>query len=140
MQSLEKIFSIYKQKRLTLTPERKLIIELLHDDRSHPSIDEIHHRAKQQLPHISKTIVYNTITELETFGEINKLDFVNENTPRYDPNVTPHNHLYCSRCHRAFDIAIDPNELNIDPEKFSGFTIEKYQVTFYGICPDCQES
>ena len=140
MQSPEKIFEVYKQKRLTLTPERKLIIELLHKDRSHPSIDEIHQRAQQEMPGISKTMVYNTIMELEIFGEIDKLGFVNRNNPRFDPNTEPHNHLYCSRCHRVVDIDVESNEINIDPEKFSGFTIEKYQVTFYGICPDCQES
>jgi len=140
MQSPEKIFTLYKQKRLTLTPERKLIIELLYGDKSHPYIDEIHQRAKQHMPDISKAMVYNTISELETFGEIEKLGFVNGNNPRFDPNVEPHNHLYCSKCHRAFDIAIDPNEFNIDPEKLSGFQIDKYQITLFGVCPDCQES
>ena len=140
MQSLEKIFEVYKQKRMTLTPERKLIIELLHQDTSHPTIDEIHQRARQQMPDIPRTLIYNTITELEAFGEITKLDFVDGSTPRFDPNPAPHNHLYCTSCHRAFDIDIDPDEFNIDPEKFSGFAIEKYQVTFYGICPDCLES
>ena len=140
MQSLEKIFEVYKQKRLTLTPERKLIIELLHQDTSHPTIDEIHQRARQQMPDIPRTLIYNTITELEAFGEITKLDFVDGSTPRFDPNPAPHNHLYCTSCQRAFDIAIDPDELNIDPEKFSGFAIEKFQVTLHGICPDCQES
>jgi Fe2+ or Zn2+ uptake regulation protein len=140
MHSPKKIFKDYKKKRLTLTPERKLVIELLHEDTSHPSIDEIHQKAKQHMPDISKTMVYNTITELEIFGEIKKLNFVDGNNPRYDPNVEPHNHLYCSRCQKVIDIEIDSNEINIDPEKFSGFQIDKTQVTFYGICPECQTS
>lgn len=140
MRSSKKIFKLYNKKRLTLTPERKIIVELLQDDTSHPSIDEIHQRAKQEMPEISKTMVYNTITELEAFGEIDKLGFVNGNNPRFDPNVEPHNHLYCSRCHQVVDIDIEPNELNINPEKFSGFQIERHQVTFFGTCPNCQES
>lgn len=139
MQSTDEIFNLYRRKRLTLTPERELIIQLLQDDSSHPSIDEIHQRAKQHMPDISKAMVYNTISELETFGEIEKLGFVNGNNPRFEPNVEPHNHLYCSQCHRVLDIDIDSNEINIDPEKFSGFEIENYELTFYGICPECQE-
>ena len=140
MNTPKKIFKIYKNKRLTLTPERRLIIELLADDTSHPSVDEVQQRAKQHIPDISRTMVYNTIIELETFGVIEKLDFVDENLPRYDTTVEPHSHLYCSRCHRVVDIDVDSNEINIDPEKFSGFQIKNYQITFYGICPDCQES
>jgi Fe2+ or Zn2+ uptake regulation protein len=140
MHSPKKIFKVYKKRRLTLTPERRLVIELLHEDTSHPSIDEIHQKAKQHMPDISRTMVYNTITELEIFGEIERLNFVDGNNPRFDPNVEPHNHLYCSHCHEVIDIEIDSNEINIDPEKFSGFQIDKTQITFYGICPGCQES
>lgn len=140
MQSPQKIFAHYKEKRLTLTPERKLIIELLQEDTSHPCMDEIHQRAKVQMPDISRTIVFNTVTELELFGEIKKLDFITGNSSRYDTNIMPHSHLYCTRCHRVFDIEIGLDAFIIDPEKFSGFDIEAAQVIFYGVCPDCQET
>lgn len=140
MRSSKKIFKLYKKKRLTLTPERQLIIDLLQDDTSHPSIDEIHQRAKGQMPDISKTMVYNTVTELEMFGEIKELEFVMGSFSRYDTNIDPHNHLYCSNCHQVADIVIDSNAFNIDPEKLSGFQIDNCQATFYGICPVCQNS
>ena len=140
MQSVQEIINLYRQKRLRLTPERILIIELLHGDKSHPTMDEVHQRAKNHMPEIAKAIVYNTITELEIFGALKKLAFTNGSVPRYDTNTEPHDHLYCTDCHQVRDVDVDLSPLNTDLEKSSGFNIHKSRVISFGLCPDCQKS
>jgi hypothetical protein len=50
-----------------------------------------------------------------------------------------HHHLFCMRCHALIDISRDFKGLELSQET-GGYRIVKSQVTFYGYCPDCQDS
>lgn len=139
MQSPKAIINRYRQKRMRITPQRRLIMELLIEDNAHPCVYEIYEQAKAQMPDISRATVYNIFNELEELGAIKKLDYVMGSCSRYDTNIQPHDHFNCTECGQMVDISKDPCANDIDHNKLSGFKIEKCQVTFYGICPDCQK-
>jgi Fe2+ or Zn2+ uptake regulation protein len=63
---------------------------------------------------------------------------LSEGGQRYDTNNETHHHLYCVQCHTLVDIDRDFEGLQLRPEETSGYQILNRQVTFYGICPDCQ--
>ena len=139
MQSPEALIKLYRKKGLRITSQRRLIFEILAEQRSHPTVEEIYQRVRLRMPDVSRSTVYNIIHELVELGELFEVEDISEEGTRYDTALDYHYHLYCKNCHKLIDIEPDLDSLNLPPEKASGFKIQRRQVTFYGICPDCQE-
>jgi Fe2+ or Zn2+ uptake regulation protein len=123
---------------LKITPQRRLILELLANDDSHPTAEQVYQRVLSVMPDVSRTTVYNTFRELSDLGELAPIHSFSEGGHRYDTNNETHHHLYCTQCHTLIDIDHDFEGLDLTPEETSGYQILSRQVTFYGICPDCQ--
>jgi Fe2+ or Zn2+ uptake regulation protein len=140
MQSVEVLIKLFRQKDLKITPQRRVIFELLAEDDSHPTADEIYQRVLSVMPEVSRTTVYNTLRELVALGELTTVEDLGESGTRYDTNGSHHHHLFCMHCHALIDIGRDFAGVELSPEETAGYQIVKSQVTFYGICPDCQDS
>lgn len=138
MESLETLLALLRQNGLKVTPQRRIILELLNGDESHPTADEIYQRVLAVMPDISRTTIYNTLRELVALGALTEVHDLSQGGLRYDTNTGPHHHLFCTRCHALIDIDRDFAGLNLTPEEASGYQVMKHQVTFYGICPTCQ--
>ena len=138
MKSLEMLLEQLRQNGLKITPQRRVILELLVQDGSHPTADEIYQRVLLAMPEVSRTTVYNTLRELIAMGELTEVQGLSEGGLRYDTDTSAHHHLFCTRCHALIDIDHDFEGLALPPEESSGYQIVRQQVTFYGICPNCQ--
>ena len=138
MKSLEMILDQFRQNGLKITPQRRAILELLSEDNSHPTAEQVYQRVLTTMPDVSRTTVYNTFRELSDLGELAPVHDLSEGGQRYDTNNEIHHHLYCIQCQKLIDIDSDFEGLELTPEDSSGFQILSHQVTFYGICPDCQ--
>ena len=139
MKSLETLLDLFRQNGLKITPQRRLILELLAQDDSHPTADEIYRRVLSVMPEVSRTTVYNTLRELIALGELTEVQDLSDAGLRYDTDTGVHHHLYCMRCHTLIDIEHDFGGLTLPPGESSGYQIVRHQVTFYGVCPDCQK-
>ena len=140
MQSVDGLIKLSRQKNLKITPQRRVIFEVLVEDDSHPTAEEIYQRVLSVMPEVSRTTVYNTLRELVALGELTTVEDLGESGARYDTNRSHHHHLFCMRCHTLIDISRDFMGLELSPEETEGYRIVKSQVTFYGICPDCLDS
>jgi Fe2+ or Zn2+ uptake regulation protein len=138
MESLETLLAVIRQNGLKVTPQRRTILELLIRDDSHPTVDEIYQRVLAAMPNVSRTTIYNTLRELVALGALTEVHDLSRDGLRYDTNAGTHHHLFCTRCHALIDIDRDFEGLSLSPEEASGYQVMKHQVTFYGICPDCQ--
>ena len=138
MRSLEMLLERFRQNGLKITPQRRVILELLADDDSHPTAEQVYQRVLAVMPDVSRTTVYNTFRELVESGELTPVHDLSDGGQRYDTNSEPHHHLYCVRCHTLIDIDRDFGGLDLTPRERSGYQILGHQVTFHGICPDCQ--
>jgi len=138
VKSLETLFRQLRHNGLRITPQRRVILELLADDDSHPTAEQVYQRVLSIMPDISRTTVYNTFHELSALGELTPVLDPSDGGQRYDTNNERHHHLYCTQCHRLIDIDHDFEGLSLTPEESSGYQLLSRQVTFYGICPDCQ--
>lgn len=139
MSSLENSIDLFRQSGLKITPQRRAILELLAHENAHPSAEEIYQQITETMPDISLATVYNTLHELVALGALVEVQDLNENRLRYDTHTDSHHHLFCTRCHALIDIHHDFEALNLTPEETAGYQILKHQVTFYGICPECQK-
>jgi Fur family transcriptional regulator, stress-responsive regulator len=121
-----------------MTSQRRVVVEVLDGEHVHLTADEVHARAAERLPEISRATVYNALGELVSLGEVIEVS-TDGRAKRYDPNAhRPHHHLVCSRCGTIRDVhpAGDPlTDLPID-ERF-GFTLSGVEVTYRGLCPSC---
>jgi Fur family peroxide stress response transcriptional regulator len=139
MLSLEMLIKTLRQSGRKITPQRRAIVELLAHEDAHPTAEEIHQRITETMPDISLATVYNTLHELVALGALAEVQDLSENRLRYDTHTEIHHHLFCTRFHALIDIHHNFEALNLTPEEAAGFQILKHQVTFYGICPECQK-
>lgn len=138
MRSLGELLDQFRQNGRKITPQRRAILEVLIRDRSHPTVDEIYQRVLPVMPDVSRTTVYNTLRELIAWGELAEVQGLSEGGSRYDTDTSRHHHLFCIHCQTLIDVDHDFAGLILPPEDASGYQILRQQVTFYGICPDCQ--
>lgn len=138
MKSIDTLLSRLRQRGLRITPQRRVILEFLVNEESHPTAEQVYQRVSSLMPDISRTTVYNTLRELSDLGELAPVQDLSQGGQRYDTSTEPHHHLYCVACHKIIDIDRDFEGMSLSPEEASGYQILSHQATFYGICPDCQ--
>ncbi|MGW8951857.1 Fur family transcriptional regulator [Streptomyces sp. NPDC055709] len=121
-----------------MTSQRRVVAEVLDGDHVHLTADEVHVRAAQRLPEISRATVYNTLGELVSLGEVMEVS-TDGRAKRYDPNAhRPHQHLVCSACGTIRDVHPTGDPLTGLPEQERfGFTVSEVQVVYRGLCPAC---
>jgi Fe2+ or Zn2+ uptake regulation protein len=138
MRSVEAIIKQFRKHGLRVTPQRRIIIELLEDNGTHPTVDDLFQHVKSKLPEVSLATVYNTLHELVALGELKQVEGLAGGSTRYDTNTSHHHHLFCEKCHQLVDIDAHLDDVQFPEEALSGYLIKRRQVTFYGICPGCQ--
>lgn len=121
-----------------MTPQRRVIAEVLAGNHVHLTADEIHERAVSRLPEISRATAYKALSEMVALGEVAVVN-VEGRARRYDPNVDgSHQHLVCERCGLIRDIHPSGAEtLRLDEAERHGFELKGVDVTFRGVCPAC---
>lgn len=126
------------QQRQTI--QKQIIIETLDKLRcvkGHLSIDEIYSAIKENYASISKTTVYRNVRQLAEAGTIKQV-VLEDGLERYDLNVHEHYHFTCTACHVIYDVELDgvldfPQYIG----KKYGFTTEKINLSFTGVCDSC---
>jgi len=140
MQSLETLIDLLRQSGRKITPQRRAIVELLMEQDTHPAAEDIYQQLVETMPDVSRATVYNTLHELVALGALAEVQDPSENRLRYDTHTERHHHLFCTRCHALIDIRHDFGSLHLTPEEAAGYHILSHQVTFYGLCPECQKN
>lgn len=139
MKSPEALITKYRQKGMRITPQRRMIFELLSGDETHPTVDGLYQRLIEKMPEISLATVYNTINELVSLGELHAIEGWREGGIRFDTITDPHHHLYCTECFKVTDIDVEIEPIQLLPLHTVGYQVARAQITFYGVCEDCQK-
>lgn len=124
-----------------MTAQRRVVAEVLDGEHVHLTADDVLARAAVRLPEISRATVYNTLGELVSLGEVAEVA-TDGRAKRYDPNAhRPHQHLVCSNYGAIRDVhpAGDPLADLPASERF-GFTVSEVEMTYRGLCPDCNQA
>ncbi|MER5687457.1 transcriptional repressor [Streptomyces sp. NPDC002205] len=121
-----------------MTSQRRVVAEVLDGEHVHLTADEVHVRAAERLPEISRATVYNTLGELVALGEVMEVS-TGGRAKRYDPNAhRPHQHLVCSNCGTIRDVyPVGEPLADFPAEERFGFTVSEVQITYRGLCPSC---
>jgi Fur family peroxide stress response transcriptional regulator len=118
------------------TFQRLKIYKYLHDNKKHPTVDEIYRVLVKDIPTMSKTTVYNTLNMLVKKGLISAVNITGTEV-RFDGEMTGHHHFLCEKCGRVIDIAIECPVCN--EKEIQGHKITELHGYFKGVCGSCRK-
>ena len=119
--------------------KRNAILSCLQGTTLHPSAEMVHEMLQQEHPDISLATVYRNLARFKSQGLIQSLGTVN-GIERFDANTDPHVHFVCTGCDSVLDLPQIqvPHGLERDVESCSGCHVDACQLTFTGLCGNCQ--
>ncbi len=119
--------------------QREAILDVMKENRTHPTAEEIYKLVLEKESQISKSTVYRNINILVDLGKIRKLNMT-VGPDRYDYLYKEHSHAICEKCGKIFDFYYD-----IDKDKISNELLKQIEknidinsIIIYGICEDCK--
>lgn len=136
MSPVNRLCSQLKAQGRRVTPQRRAIIQVLQENGSHPTAEQVFARVRSGMPDLSPATVYNTLHELVEIGTLRELD-LGRGERRYDVNTEGHDHLVCLGCGHVEDVPHEREALVLPPEHTHGFQIVDCSVIFRGYCPAC---
>lgn len=122
-----------------LTAQRRAVAQALDGINVHLTADEVHARAADILPEVSRATVYSTLHELAEMGEILELR-IEGRSKRYDPTTSPHSHLVCDSCGVIYDVqhGLTPPQLPLS--EAHGMAVSRAEVVYHATCESCLAS
>lgn len=129
-----------KQQGYRLTPQRRLILEILHSENSHLTADHIYERIKNQLNGVNISTVYRTLDLLESLGLVIRTEYENGHIYHH-AEESHHHHLVCQKCGRIQECSetiLAPLRIKLVREY--GFEADLSHHVFAGICSLCREA
>lgn len=137
MKTPAELTELFRGRGLKVTPQRQLLFGLLHGNGVHPTAESLYAAARAQMPTISLRTVYQTLSDLESMGEIQQLH-LGTGSSRFDPNTDSHHHLVCDECGKVRDVYTEVRDLSVPRGRAQGFAVTSVEVVFRGVCNDCR--
>jgi Fur family ferric uptake transcriptional regulator len=128
----------FKEKGFKLTPQRKLIMDIIHDNEAHLTTEKIIAHVQDRMPGVHKSTIYRTLELLEKAGCVYK-SAMGDKLIYHHPEEGHHHHLVCRKCGQSIDCDEDiftPVERLIGTKY--GFHIDFKHVVMSGLCQECQ--
>ncbi len=117
--------------------QRLKIYEYLAKTYAHPTVDMIFTELAKEIPTLSKTTIYNTLSLFQRSGIVSGLT-IDANEIRYDPDPRVHAHFKCFECGSIFDIPVEPSyaDMVIAEEH----EVKERHIYLKGTCKNCSEA
>jgi Fe2+ or Zn2+ uptake regulation protein len=128
-----------REAGLRVTAPRATVLEVLDAAHDHPRVDQVIERVRARGVPISTQAAYDVCEALHHAGLARRIEPAGS-PARYESRVGDnHHHLVCRVCGLAVDVdcAIGAAPC-LDPVEHAGFRVEEAEVTYWGVCPDCQ--
>ncbi|MGA2471267.1 MAG: Fur family transcriptional regulator [Solirubrobacteraceae bacterium] len=105
----------------------------------HATVELIAEGARAQLGSISTQAVYDVLAAFARAGLVRRLEPAGS-PARFETRVGDnHHHIVCRSCGVAVDVDCAVGAAPcLEPAASHGFTLDEAEVTFWGVCPDCQ--
>jgi Fur family ferric uptake transcriptional regulator len=123
---------------MKLTPQRRLIVDIIHNVKEHLTAEEIITYVQQRMPGINKSTVYRNLDLLENAGCVYKSELDKQIIYHHDEGGH-HHHLVCQKCGKTIDCdeaIFLPVERAIT-ERY-GFRPEFKHLVLSGLCDECR--
>jgi len=135
---LEQLIKKSKEKGLKLTPQRKVIFDILAESNRHLTVDDIYQKARTVYPMLSPATVYRNVEQMVDAGLLTHLELSGASM-RYDTNLDEHHHFVCDKCGKVFDLYLKDFSYEVDSEKshLDDVRVDSKQLYLHGACGEC---
>ena len=123
-----------------ITPQRRLILDILSQAGGHLDAGEIYERARLHDPRLSLSTIYRTLAALKASGAVRELHLDQEHHHYELDNDDRHSHLVCMECGRVIEVDSEPfAQVAQAVGQSHGFDVAAAQVELTGRCADCRQ-
>jgi Fur family ferric uptake transcriptional regulator len=129
-----------KEKGLRLTPQRRLIVDVIHDTNVHLTADEIIAHVQARMPEVHKSTIYRTLELLEKNGSVFKSE-LGDHSIYHHAEEGHHHHLVCSKCGKT--VECDEKLFATVEESLAqkyGFSVNFKHLVISGLCEECRNT
>ncbi|HQE92131.1 MAG TPA: Fur family transcriptional regulator [Anaerolineae bacterium] len=130
------------ERGLRLTPQRELVLNVLHQLKAPSSAEEIYARVHAISASVDISTVYRTLELFQEFQLVAVFD-PGDGTRRYEHLgvEAPHHHLVCRSCGKVIPLALpELQALNDQLATTLGFIADPVGLTISGLCAACSAS
>jgi len=128
-----------KEAGFKLTPQRRVIFEVLESSDKHMSAEEIHKRVKERYPRAGLATTYRTLDLLKELGLVTNIN-LGEEHKHYELAGKCHYHLVCLRCGDVIEFGSNFfGKIEKGLSKDHGFEVTDQNVEFHGYCSKCRQ-
>ena len=121
-----------------LTPQRLLILELLHAHGDHMTADEIFVQAQARYPYLNISTVYRTLELLRDIGILSETDLGDDRRHFALLSDDRHHHLICLSCGYVQEVEDQLfDQLRADLKTTHGFDARIDHLALFGACRAC---
>ena len=126
---------------LRVTAQRLAVLAVLREEGSHLRADEIIEATHARLQTVSTQAVYSALSALCGTGLIRRIEPAGS-AALYEARVADnHHHVVCRVCGLIADVECVVGAAPcLDPSSTGGFVIDEAEITFWGLCPACQQA
>ena len=126
---------------LKVTAPRVAVFEALSSHGAHLDAESVFERVRADLPTTSLQAVYGVLGALANAGLLRKIEPAGS-PALYESRIGDnHHHLACTNCHTVVDVeCVVGHAPCLTPSNTDGFTISTAEVTFWGLCGNCQRT
>jgi Fur family transcriptional regulator, stress-responsive regulator len=130
---------LLRARGLRVTKPRLAVLEVLAQG-GHLEVDEIADRVRSMLDSVSTQAVYDVLGVLARVGLARRIEPAGSSA-LYEHRVGDnHHHVVCRGCGAVGDVdCVVGAAPCLDPSNAMGFVVDEAEVTFWGLCPRCQE-
>src|SRR5690349_24480220 len=124
---------------LRVTRPRLAVLQVLTGG-GHLEVDEIARRVRTRLDSVSTQAVYDVLGAFSRAGLARRIEPAGS-PARFEARVGDnHHHIVCRGCGAIADVDCATGSAPcLDPYSAEGFEVDEAEVTFWGLCPTCQE-
>ena len=124
---------------MRVTTTRVAVYEEL-DGAGHLDADTVAARVAERLGGVSRQTVYDALRTLCELDLVRRIEPAGSPAALYETRVADnHHHVVCRRCGAVTDVDCATGAAPcLDASDTHGFVIDEAEVTFWGLCPDCQ--
>ncbi len=127
-----------KRKGIRLTPQRRLVLDIIHERPDHITADEILNYVQSKTPGVNKSTIYRTLEMLEETGCVVKSEAAGRFIYHH-AEEGHHHHLACRVCGRSLECTEDIfTPLVTEIQQRYGFSADIKHMVIKGLCRDCR--
>lgn len=127
-----------REHELNVTAQRLAVLRAV-ASRPHGTANEVADDVRQEIGSISRQSVYDTLTLLTDRDIIRRIQPAGSSARFEDRVGDNHHHLVCRLCDRLVDVDCSTGEAPcLIPVESGDFVVDEAEVTYWGVCPDCQ--